>query len=99
MFRVIDQRDTGKTRKLLEECAKNEGIFVCRHPDNVVYKCTAYGIDPTDVVAIGYEDYHNAVRGVYGNMPIYVDEIENLLMYIIPSLKGYTATIGGKDEE
>lgn len=98
MYRVIDQRDSGKTRKLLEECAKNKGIFICTHPDNVVYKCLSYGVDPSDVVATSYDDYHNVVRGVYGDCPVYVDEIEKLLKYVIPSLKGYSLTIEGKDE-
>ena len=98
MFRVIDQRDTGKTRKLLEECAKNKGIFICRHPDNIVYKCTSYGIDPTDVISAGYEDYHNVIRGLYGKAPIYVDEAERLLKYIIKDLEGYSLTMEGKDE-
>ena len=58
MYRVIDKRDTGKTRKLLEECAYSGGVFVCKHPDNIRSKCIAYGIDFSRIQYVySYEDF------------------------------------------
>ena len=45
MIRIVDGRDTGKTKKLLEECSRTGGIYVCAHPERVLEKCRAYGLD------------------------------------------------------
>lgn len=107
MFRVVDKRDTGKTRKLLEECAKNKGIFVCAHPERVVDKCAAYGVNFTDIAKVcGYEDYlgmketlGDVLSAVDNNIPVYIDELEEIGRRVIGyRLAGYGLTIEGKDE-
>lgn len=94
MYRVIDKRDSGKTKKLLEECAKNHGVFVCRHPNNVRDKCEAYGIRYFDIVdVLGYEDY--LIKDDYDNLnpKIYIDELELFTQYCVHGrLGGYSLT-------
>lgn len=87
MFKVIDGNDTGKTRKLLMECSDHNGLFVCNHPERVKEKCIAYNINPIPE-SIGYNDliYYD------GRKPVYVDELEKLITYILPNVEGYTLT-------
>ena len=91
MYRVIDKRDTGKTRKLLEECAYSGGVFVCKHPDNVRSKCIAYGIDFSRIQYVySYEDFINNYRG---NNPVYIDELEVFMNNLYKGIiNGYTLT-------
>lgn len=96
MYRMIDKRDSGKTRKLLEECASNHGVFVCRHPNKVRDKCEAYGINYYDIVdVLGYDDYYLA-KNDYGNLnpKYYIDELELFvqLKYLDGKLGGYSIT-------
>lgn len=32
MIRIIEEKNSGKTRKLMEACADNYGVFVCANP-------------------------------------------------------------------
>ena len=32
MIRIIEEKNSGKTRKLMEECAKKNGTFVSANP-------------------------------------------------------------------
>ena len=75
MFRVIDKKDTGKTRKLLEECSKNNGLFICEHPEKVLDKCKAYGIE----LNFTYAGYDKSFKNI--TRPIYIDELEKYVLY------------------
>lgn len=83
MYRVIDDRDTGKTKKLLTECAKNKGVFICRHPQAVPEKCLAYGLP--FIEAYGY----NEISSVPTNKPLYIDELEGFTQSYVNNLAGY----------
>lgn len=89
MFRVIANSDSGKTRKLLEECARNHGVFICAHPDRVVEKCNAYGINYNDIKAVyGYDNFDA------DGQVIYIDEMEKFLKYGLRlNVNGYSQTI------
>ena len=90
MFRVIDGPDTGKTKKLLAECAKNKGLFVCAHPERVYDKCKAYGIDL--VAACTYEQYIYDFN--YGDWDTYIDEVDKFLRVVGKGqIKGYSMTL------
>ena len=92
MFRVIDRSDTGKTRKLLEECSKNHGLFVCAHPERVFDKCVAYGIDPVN--ATSYYEYIDTYEKVVIKN-VYIDELEKFLKTLSGNnINGYSITIG-----
>lgn len=87
MYRVIDGKDTGKTKKLLTECGKNNGLYVCRHPFGVAEKCRAYGI--TEVTAVGYEDFLQSDD--WYTRKIYIDELEEFVdEFVGPMFSGYT---------
>ena len=95
MYRIIDGNNTGKTRKLLLECAEHNGVFVCSHPERVPERCAAYGIPV--VQAIGYEDWMDIVRikgkCINNAKDVYIDEIGKFVKEFIPYLKGYTLTV------
>ena len=92
MFRIIDGPDTGKTKKLLEECSKNKGLFVCAHPERVYDKCKAYGVDLVAactygqyIYDVGYEDWDR----------VYIDELDKYLKVLSKNkISGYSITIG-----
>ena len=92
MYRVIDSRGTGKTRKLLTECAANNGLFVTHHPASAIEKCAAYGLMPVQVMGY-YEFLQGHARGI--NKPVYIDEVEYFIQDVVRSsggkdLAGYT---------
>ena len=100
MFRVVDSVDTGKTRKLLEECAKNHGVFVCKHPERIEEKCKAYGIDVSNIgVITGYNEYKATLVGVSSTdeslvSKVYIDDLEDFIDFIVnDKLSGYSLTI------
>ena len=83
MYRVIDNRDTGKTKKLLSECAKNQGVYICKHPKAVPEKCLAYGLP--FIEAYGYDEIDNAPK----DKPLYIDELECFAQSYVNNLAGY----------
>ena len=93
MIRIIDGRDTGKTRTLLQECSIDGGVFICKHPTRVVNKCSEYGIDFSNIYPVGYDEALKYLKKK-SNVNIYIDEIEEFLKYIMPEnlIKGYTLT-------
>ena len=87
MYRVIDGKDTGKTKKLLQECANNNGLYVCRHPNGVKEKCLVYGIPVVE--AIGYGDF--LLRDDWRTRKVYIDELEYFVEEMVaPNFAGYT---------
>ena len=91
MFKIIDIRDSGKTRKLLTECSKDEkALFVCAHPGRVVDKCKAYGLPNVD--SIGYKEFIEMQDDEFTkNRNIYIDELELYVKELV-NLKGYSLT-------
>ena len=89
MIRFLDARDSGKTRKLLEECAKTGGTFVCKHPERIVDKCHSYGIPTENINAVSYYD---DLSECYGD--VYIDELESFVqIWVNGKLSGYSQTI------
>jgi hypothetical protein len=75
MIRIIDNRSTGKTSKLMHLAKENGGIFVCADPICMRYKAHAYGIPGLNIIS--YSEYHDHK---YDNRkPIYIDEVERYL--------------------
>ena len=94
MFRVIGNVDTGKTRKLLEECARNNGVFVCKHPERIAEKCYAYGIDISNIKnTMNYADYIDSLYSLGVSDNIYIDELDSFLNVFEDSIKGYSITV------
>lgn len=92
MIKIIDKVETGKTKQLLAECIKNEGIFVCKNPQRVADKVINYGfgIDSVNKIkAMSYDDF------VYSNpkgKPIYIDDIEKFLINYNEYIMGFVVT-------
>ena len=93
MYRIIDNKASGKTRKLMEIAKENKAIFVCSNPRAMEAKAHAYGI-----VGINFIDYFTFLDDKGKEPANYVvDEIEMLLHYMFGmnrNLTGYTLTNG-----
>lgn len=93
MIRIIDKRDTGKTKKLLEECSKEGGIFICKHPERLLDKCFVYDIPISNIIPYGYDEVLKLVKRKT-NKNIYIDELEEFLNFLFDNkLAGYSKTI------
>ena len=93
MYRIIDNKASGKTRQLMEIAKENKAIFICSNPRAMEAKAHAYGI-----VGIEFIDYFTFLDD-RGKEPAnyVVDEIEMLLHYMFGmnrNLTGYTLTNG-----
>lgn len=93
MYRIIDDRGTGKTSRLMLIAKENNALFVCSNPDAMRYKAKAYGIDGIEFISYG-EFFHN-YRG-QRNVKYVIDELENFLrstMFYSTELVGYTLSV------
>lgn len=93
MYRIIDNKASGKTRRLMEIAKENKAVFVCSNPRAMEAKAHAYGI-----VGIEFIDYFTFLDDKGKEPANYVvDEIEMLLHYMFGmnrNLTGYTLTNG-----
>lgn len=90
MYRIIDDRGSGKTSRLMLIAKENNAIFVCSNPRAMETKAKAYGID-----GINFTSYDEFVHNYDPDITIYVvDELEKFIQYIFsssgPQLIGYT---------
>ena len=94
MYRIIDSRGSGKTSRLMLLAKENNGILVCSNPGAMREKSKAYGLIGFDIIS--YKDFLNCNlptnNGGYPPKPIYIDEIENFLVFINMHVQGYTLT-------
>lgn len=93
MYRIIDDRGTGKTSRLMLIAKENDALFVCSNPDAMRYKAKAYGIDGIEFISYG-EFFHD-YRG-QRNVKYVIDELENFLrstMFYSTELIGYTLSV------
>ena len=92
MIRIVDERGTGKTRKLMLAAKENDGILVCMYPDGMREKAFAYGI--TGLNIISYHDFENGDYDI--DKKCYIDELEIFIKWIFMTrnIDGYSFTIG-----
>lgn len=85
MYRIIDNRGSGKSSRLMLLAKETNSAIACMNPVAMRQKAYAYGI--TGIDFISYSDLFN---GEYdGN--VMIDEIENFVKhYIDCKLTGYT---------
>lgn len=88
MFRIIDERSTGKTRRLIEEAYKNNGVILCLNPERMKEKAMAYKIPFVD-----FASYDNLIYYAtnINKRPIYIDELEIFLSRY--NIAGYNMSI------
>ena len=102
MIEIIDEKNTGKTRKLMEACAKANGIFVCANPYAAREKAKAYGIFGIQ----RYSDYNQYLTDIIEDTEdnYFIDNIENILPsnyvqkediyeYFYKKIKGYSKSL------
>ena len=86
MYRIIDDRSTGKTGRLMLLAKENDAVIACINPMAMRQKAHAYGISGIDFIA--YSDIE-AYR--HSDRDIYIDELEAFAKsYTYGKLKGYT---------
>lgn len=93
MYRIIDDRGTGKTSRLMLIAKENNALFVCSNPDAMRYKAKAYGIE--DIEFISYSEFFHDYKG-QRNVKYVIDELENFLrstMFYSTELVGYTLSV------
>lgn len=92
MYRIIDERATGKTGRLMLLAKESNGVIVCNNPNAMRQKARAYGI-----TGINFISYYDFVTGNGSNLEnYYIDELEAFVSYmqralgIMGTLSGYT---------
>ena len=86
MYRIIDERGSGKTSRLMLLAKETGGIIVCSNARAMQEKAKAYGI--TGLEFVGYGDF---VR--YPNLynKFYIDEMEAFISYVFgKGMEGYS---------
>lgn len=87
MIRIIDDRGTGKTSRLLLLAKETGGIVVCAAPLNTREKAHYYGL--TGINFLSYIEYITNKDKI--DKPIFIDDIEAFLkVYTENKLAGYT---------
>lgn len=91
MHRIIDEKGTGKTSKLLLLAKENNAVLVCSNPRAMEYKAKQYGMN--DIHMISYGEFLNNYRG--SKTQYVIDEIENFLDIVYGANKviGYTLSV------
>lgn len=90
MYRIIDERGTGKTSRLMLIAKENDATFVCWNPNAFRYKANKYGI--TGVDFISYKQFLENKEKIQRYV---IDEVELFLEYIAQNntLIGYTLSV------
>ena len=93
MYRIIDDRASGKTGRLMLLAKESDGTIVCSNPRAMQQKARAYGI--TGINFMGYGDFLTRSSGSsIGNY--YIDELEGFIQYtqrcfgVAGNFMGYT---------
>ena len=105
IYNIIESSGTGKSRRLMEEAYRNNGIFVCQNALHMREKANAYGLSGLKIVS--FDEFINDIMPhpsfssevlVTGykdeeGRGIYIDELEGFTNFIcLNKFKGYTIT-------
>jgi hypothetical protein len=90
MYRIIEGRGTGKTRRLMEEAKKCQGTIVCYNPKAMEEKAKAYGI--VGVTFIGYTEFLGGRGREAGTF--FIDEMEGFSRAAV-AYSGVLGNFGG----
>lgn len=89
MYRIIDDRGSGKTSRLLLLAKENNKPVVCANPYAMKQKAMAYGI-----VGIEFVSYYEALNNVSGILDdgCFIDELSTFAHYALgcKTIHGYT---------
>ena len=85
MYRIIDNRSSGKTGRLMLLAKETNSAIACINPIAMREKAYAYGITGLDIIS-----YSQLFNGEYKG-DVMIDELENFVrQYIDCKLTGYT---------
>ena len=88
MKRIIGERSSGKTRKLMEVAKENKAYFVCENPLAMENKAYNYGI--TGITFVSYEAFYTKMLiGDDSFTPVVIDDLDNYFGYV-GKVIGYT---------
>lgn len=88
MYRIIGDRGSGKTKKLMLAAKETGSTIVCKNPYAMAEKAHAYGI--TGLNIIGYQSF---LIEPIENEKIMIDEVEDFLNILnAGKITGYTLT-------
>ena len=85
MYRIIDERGSGKTGRLFLLAKENNGIIACENPHAMKVKAERYGIFGIDFIS--YEELLEQGPKIKGN--IFIDELENFAQYTVRNTNGF----------
>lgn len=89
MKRIIDGRDTGKTRQLMLIAKDEDALFVCLHPYTMQQKASAYNIDGIEFIS-----YYDFLQDKTRRKKYVIDELDECIKYLGGNdLIGYTLTL------
>ena len=90
MTKIIDNKSTGKTGRLMLLAKESNGLIVCANPKHYEQKALNYGLVGIDFIS--YEDYiANQIQ--YKSQAIFIDEVSEFLNKLNCNIKGYTESL------
>ena len=89
MYRIIDDRSSGKTGRLMLLAKENDGVFVCANPHAMRTKAQAYGLTGFEIIS--YSDYLNHSY-TFGKM-CFIDELEDFVKSLGNNISGYSLSL------
>ena len=96
MIKILGNRFTGKTAKLLSLAKENNAIIVCKNTDHMRDRAYKYGL--TGIMLVSYVDYINYLSNKVidfniDNRPVYIDDMSEFIKEIDNNISGYTEAI------
>ena len=89
MDKIIGEKGTGKTRRLLEMAKDNNGIVICENVEEMTKRAYRLGI-----VGIDFMDYRDYVYELVNlTKPVYIANINNFLKAFDHDIAGYSLTL------
>ena len=86
MYRIIGNRSSGKTNKLMLLAKETNSAIACSNPSAMMAKAHAYGI-----TGINFISYNDLFKGECENTNVMIDEMENFINnYVNCKLTGYS---------
>ena len=93
MKRIVGNRSSGKTYKLMLDAKENNGTIICSNPNAMREKAKAYGL--TGINFMGYYEFFKSPTEDLG--AYYIDELELFARYmtnnVLGNFTGYTLSL------
>jgi len=88
MEKIIAERGTGKTAKLINLAVENNGIIVCSNPAHVINK--GYDMGVTNLNVLSYVQYSIEKSSI--SQPVYIDDIDAFFAEFDSNIAGYSVS-------